>query len=285
MPPAASAHGQRGVALVCALMLLIAAMLIGIAAVRAAFALMASARHEGERIAARAAAEAALRDAEHDIAGIAAGAGAAGAARAGHFAPAGGAGFVEGCGHGPADLGLCRAGAPPAWEHIDLVSAPEVLVPYGRFTGAVFAAAGGAAPARLPGYLIEKLEPAGALPAHGSFYRITAIGFGTHTSASVVLQAIYRKPDSAAAPGGSAAGGDGTGGGQGAGEGADVPGTPGTPEPPDADGDQDAGQGPGGAGAGGPDPPPSSPQVTLPAGRIGWREIANWHELHARARQ
>nr|WP_314543645.1 pilus assembly protein [uncultured Massilia sp.] len=253
MPPAA----QRGLALACVLLLLAATMVIGVAVARGAFALLASARNDGDRVTARLAAEAALLDAERDLAG--AGASADAAARAALLAQADGAGFVDGCGRGPADLGLCRAAAPPAWHGIDLADPDaDVLVPYGRYTGAVLPLAAGMLPARLPGYLIEKLAPAGADPAQGSFYRITAIGFGTRTSTQVILQSLYRAPAPEAPV---AAGADEENEEEGGDEDDDEPGA-------------------------GPDPPRSAATPPpLPAGRIGWREIANWPELHARAQQ
>ena len=54
---------ERGLALVCALLLMLAAMVIGVAVVRGAFALLAAAGNERDRDIAQAAAEAALRDA------------------------------------------------------------------------------------------------------------------------------------------------------------------------------------------------------------------------------
>lgn len=256
---------RRGLALACVLLLLAATMVIGVVVARGAFALLASARNDGDRVTARLAAEAALLDAERDLAG--AGASADTAARVALLAQADGAGFVDGCGRGPADLGLCRAAAPPAWQAIDLADPDaDVLVPYGRYTGAVLPLSAGTLPARLPGYLIEKLAPAGADPTQGSFYRITAIGFGTRTATQVVLQSLYRTPA------------------------AETPGAAGADDE-DEDEDEDEGAGEGGdedddTPGTGPDPPrsPATPPP-LPAGRIGWREIANWPELHARAQQ
>jgi type IV pilus assembly protein PilX len=263
-PPSRPPAARRGLALVCVLLLLAATMVIGVAVARGAFALLASARNETDRVTARLAAEAALLDAERDLTGAGADADeAAAAARAALFAQPDGAGFAAGCGRGPADLGLCRVAAPPAWHGIDLADPDAgVLVPFGRYTGAMLPLRAGTLPARLPGYLIEKLAPDGAGPAQGSFYRITAIGFGVRASTQVILQSLYRTA-APAAPGGAGAGEqeEEAGGDAGAG-----------PEPQD------------GAGAG-PDPPRSAPAPPLPAGRIGWREIANWPELHARAQQ
>ena len=245
---------QRGLALVCALMLLLAAMLLGLSVARAAFGNVASARHERERMLARAAAEAALLDAQADIAGGA----QPGSERAGWFA-AGAGGFLDGCGRGSQDLGLCLqadAAKPAAWQAADLAASDSpVRVPYGRYTGATFAVGGGTLPMRLPGYLIERLAPAGAAPPAGTVYRITAIGFGTRETVQVVLQALYRSLPPAPVPAAEGAG-------------------------PSADTSAGAAQ-----GDGNPSAPAQAAEAPIdpPAGRIGWREVANWPALHAQA--
>jgi type IV pilus assembly protein PilX len=219
---------QRGAALVCALVLMLATMLVGVAICRTVFAAIASSRAERERGIAREAAEAALVDAERDIAG-------ADAVRATLFTAAGAAAFVDGCGRGGNGRGLCLATSPAPWETLDLAEPGHpALVPYGYYTGAAMGAGKGLLTARLPGYLIERIAPPGASPAMGQFYRVTAIGFGSHATTRAVLQSVYRLPPPSA----------------------------GAPE-----------------AAAGPGPPP----VQLPAGRIGWREIANWPQLHAEA--
>ena len=256
---------ERGLALVCALMMMLAAMVIGVAVTRGAFVLLASARNERDRDVAQAAAEAALRDAEHDIAG------AAGVppGRAAHFGPAGGHAFADDCGRAEYDRGLCRARSPPAWQTLDLADPGNpALVPYGRFTGAALPVGRGTLPARLPAYVIERIAPAGASAQMGSFYRVTAIGFGTRTSTRVVVQSLVRLPPPEGGAGGDH--GHGNDGDEGQDDGND-----------DAHG-RDSGNGSG-------DRPPARPQERLPqerllpAGRIGWREIANWDELHAHA--
>jgi type IV pilus assembly protein PilX len=240
-----SAHPrQRGAALVCALVLMLATMMIGVAISRTVFASIASAGAERERGLAYEAADAALRDAGRDIAA------APDPARAAQFADAGAAGFVDGCGRAGLGRGLCLASSPPAWQVLDLAEpGSTALVPYGYYTGAALATGKGLLPARAPAYLIEKIAPPGATAALGSFYRITAIGFGSRASTQVVLQSVVRKPRPAP-PAGSAPPG-------GAAEepGAAVPDLPGTEPPP----------------------------IQLPAGRISWREIANWPQLHAQA--
>jgi len=205
-------------------MLMLATMLVAVAISRAVFASIASAGAGRERALAREAAEAGLRDAERDIAA------AADPARAAEFTTAGAGSFVEGCGRGGAVRGLCSASSPPAWQALDLAEAGgAALVPYGYYTGATLATGKGLLPARPPAYLIEKIAPPGATAAMGSFYRITAIGFGSHASTQVVLQSVYRKPEPAPAGGGA------------------------------------------------------MQPINLPAGRISWRDIANWPQLHARA--
>ncbi|MCS0612940.1 PilX N-terminal domain-containing pilus assembly protein [Massilia kyonggiensis] len=280
---------ERGLALVCALTLMLATMVIGVAVARGAFVLLASARNERDRDVARAAAEAALRDAEHDIAG------AAGVPpdRAAHFGPAGGHAFGDDCGRGADDLGLCRARSPPAWQALDLADAGNpALVPYGHFTGAALAVGRGALPARLPAYVIERLAPAGATAQLGSFYRVTAIGFGTRTSTRVVLQSLVRLPPP---DGGGRDRGQGNAGGRGSDEGSDEGHDDGNDDAHGGGGGGDSGGGGSSGGGndgsegsegseGGGDRQPTRPRERrLPAGRIGWREIANWDELHARA--
>jgi len=240
---------ERGLALVCALMLMLGALILGVSIARTAFGSMAAARMERERVVARAAAEAALADAEADIEGgnLPSSARAAwfaggGGGNSGGTGSAGSGGFAGGCGRGSQDLGLCLPAAPsspPLWQAIDLDGENDTpVVPYGRYTGATLAIGGGILPARLPAYLVEQLKPAGAGPPAHHLYRITAIGFGTRPATRIVLQAVYRKPTVPAAA------------------------------PP---------AGPGGAG--------TSAGTAPPAGRISWREVANWPELHARAIQ
>jgi type IV pilus assembly protein PilX len=238
-----------GAALVCALVLMLAAMLVGVSVCRAVFASIASAGAGRERSLAHAAAEAALQDAERDIAGTAA---SAEPARTARFAAAGAGAFVEGCGRGGSGLGLCLATSPPAWQLQDLADPGNAaLVPYGYYTGEKLATGSGLLPARPPAYLIEKIAPPGAGAALGAFYRITAIGFGSQASTRVVLQSVYRLPMPAppAAPG--------------AGPPAATPATPAAPETPAA--------------------PAAPAPASLPAGRLAWREIPNWPQLHAEA--
>lgn len=272
--PPGQLRRERGAALVCALVLMLATMLIGVSVCRVVFASIASAGAGRERGIAHAAAEAALRDGERDVA---AATGGVGAARATQFTDAGMASFVDGCGRAGSARGLCLAASPPAWQAQDL-AAPDnpVLVPYGYYTGASLATGTGLLPARAPAYLIERIMPPGAAAALGSFYRVTAIGFGSRDSIRVVLQSVVRKP-----------GPPGTDGN-----------VPDATAPP-ADAVPSGADPPGAHTAAGPDPPgtgavngtgkdagtgATSPALTpLPAGRISWREIANWAQLHAQA--
>jgi Tfp pilus assembly protein PilX len=242
----AAPRRQRGAVLLTALFLMLAVLMIGVSAARSALNADKSARHDRDRQIAFNAAQAALQDAERDIEG---GADPA-SPRAALFAPLS-AGFAGDCGQGAAsaNLGLCLpalAPAAPVWQALDLGGAGAATVPYGRFTGAVMAVAGGPLPARLPRYIIERVALAGAAPSHGAFYRITAIGFGSRDATRVVLQSYYRRPLAA------------------------------VPAPPVA--------APGSAPQ--PGRPLGSPPAALPMappGRISWREIANWPELHRAA--
>jgi type IV pilus assembly protein PilX len=259
---------QSGVALLTALVLMLVVLMMGIAAARAAIHADKSARHERDRHIAFAAAEAALADAELDIESAAATApGRAALLEAGPSA------LAQGCGRGADDLGLCTDEAgTPQWQTVDL-EAEIATVGYGNFTGAQMATGSGTLPALVPRYIIEIIGVTAAPPGSGRFFRITALGFGSHKTTKVVLQTFYRKP-AAAAPGapagaspgsptqgsGSDSGGDGKGGGS------------------ETGGD---GSGSGGNGSGGATTAPSA--TTLPAGRIAWREVANWPELHLAA--
>jgi len=239
---------EHGLALVYALVLMLGALILGASIARTVFGSMAAARMERERMVARAAAGMALADAEADVGGGA----SPSSARAAWFA-GGSGGFADGCGTGSQDLGLCLPAAsplPPAWQAVDLAAEDGTpVVPYGRYTGAVLATGGGVLPARLPGYLIEKLAPAGGAPPQ-ILFRLTAIGFGTRATTQVVLQAIVRRPAATPPPGNGQSGQGGQA-------------QPAAPTDPPAPGSP-AGTGP-------------------PTGRISWREIPNWPELHARA--
>jgi type IV pilus assembly protein PilX len=209
MPGKQSGTRQRGMALLATLGILLAMMILGVSAMRAAFNGEKSARAERDRYVALQAAEAALLDAERDIEGAA----GPGAARTALFAPGAAASFEDGCGAGAGNpaLGLCAHAlppAPPAWQRVRLADPepPDVrFVEFGRFTAAVMPVGRAMLPARLPRYVIEQLpyvragEDAGRVQA--LFFRITAIGFGASSAHCVVLQTYYLKT----APPGAAA--------------------------------------------------------------------------------
>jgi Tfp pilus assembly protein PilX len=192
---------QRGAALFLTLCIVVALMLMGASAVRTALNAERSARGDRDRHIALQAAEAALEDAERDIEGGS----NPGSQRAAMFAKGSSTGFVEGCGSGADNLGLCLRmpePAAPAWQSAALAgsgsgSGGGMAVQYGLFTGASMPHGAGALPARLPRYLIELIpyvragHDASAPP--GNFYRITAIGFGASETTWVVLQSFYLK--------------------------------------------------------------------------------------------
>jgi type IV pilus assembly protein PilX len=179
---------QYGAALVSALVLMMAVMVIGFSAVRAALGDAQSARHERDRQVALRAAEAALLDAERELDTT--------PATSPRFAALDGPGFVAGCGKlGTDQHGLCTRVAPPSWQVIDLASDDAALVPYGSFSMRNLPGV-----AQQPRYLIELIALMPPNPGAGRFYRITALGFGQRASTRVVVQSFYRKP---VAPGGS----------------------------------------------------------------------------------
>jgi type IV pilus assembly protein PilX len=195
-------RSQRGIALITAMVIMLAVLIIGVSAARAALDSEKAARQERDRYVALQAAEAALADAERDIEG---GKDVA-SPRAALFAPDSALGFTDGCGDAPdsANLGLCaQAGGvdAPAWQHAPLDAegdAANGTIAYGSFTGARLPVGGATMPARLPRYVIElmpytRVGEDAARGGGGNFYRITAIGFGARAGTSVVLQSFYRK--------------------------------------------------------------------------------------------
>ena len=193
---------QRGAALLMALCVMLVLLLLGVATVRSALGAEKSARGERDRQIALQAAEAALADAERDIEG----GNAPASERAGLFAHDSGAGFVDGCGNGAANLGLCRrvaGSAAPAWQRAHLADANDRhVIEFGRFTGAMLPFGRGTLPSRAPRYVIELMpyaragEDAGRRT--GNVYRITAMGFGASDTTRVVLQSYYLKAAPAA---------------------------------------------------------------------------------------
>lgn len=253
----------HGAALVTVLFLTLAVLMMSVSGTRAALAAAKSARHERDRHVALQAARAALFDAERDIAG------AAGPAspRTAIFVAAHAGAFAHGCVGSGEHAGLCAlapVSAAPAWQAVDLES--DSAVEYGRFTGATMPLGAGLLPARAPRYVVELLASAGAGATPGAG---PGIGAGPRTD-----------------PGPGTDHGPGTDPG------------PGTGTDPGPGTGTDPGPGPGhgpvfritaiGFGAS------PSTRVVLqayyrragsgaPARRLGWREIANWPELHAAA--
>lgn len=197
--PARCLKNAQGAALLVVLGTLIIVLLLGTSAAQMALLGEKTARGERDRHTAFQAAEAALMDAENDIEGRP---GAPG--RSALFASGSALGFVDGCGSGSVDLGLClpgAQGAPPAWQTIDFAGvdgATARFVPYGKFTGAAMQTGHGFLPVKAARYIIEllpSLQPgADAGTKQQYVYRITALGFGARDTTQVVLQSHYRKP-------------------------------------------------------------------------------------------
>jgi type IV pilus assembly protein PilX len=178
--------------------MLIVVLLLGTSAAKMALQGEKVARGERDRHIAFQTAEATLIDAENDIEGRP---GAPG--RSALFAADSALGFVDGCGGGGVDLGLCLPapqGTAPVWQAIDFADADVDamrFVPYGTFTGATMQTGHAFLPAKAGRYIIELLrsmQPGqDAATAQHYFYRITAIGFGVRATTQVVLQSYYRK--------------------------------------------------------------------------------------------
>lgn len=267
-----SRHGrQRGVALLTALLLMLAVLMTGIAAARAAIASARVAGHERDRMLALHGAMAGLRDAEHDIEGGQ----DPGSPRAVALAHADPAAFADGCRGGAPFAGLCRHAAGED-IHASLADPEGPGIVLGAFSG-VTMPTGGALAAQAPRYLIELMPSS----PDTLLYRITALGFGSVETTQAAVQAYYRKvlPPSAPAPG------------TGAPPGAE-PGVPNVPAEPDAPAAPEAEQPPapgGGPGSGAPPPgqtlPPGAPgSPGGPGIRVGWREIGNWQDIMVASR-
>lgn len=245
-----SRNRQAGVALLTALLLMLAILLTGIATARSALHGALAASNERDRMLALHGAMAALADAEHDIEGGADPASARAAALAGASPEA----FADGCGGGTPYDGLCaHAAGGEGAIHAALADGDGPGVVFGAFTGALIPSAQGGLAAQAPRYLIERMPS----PPTALLYRIAALGFGSAGTTQVAVQAYYRKllalpaappPETPALPGDPAAA-------------PAAPATPPAQEVPDANAPAPGPGAPGGAGV-----------------RVGWREIANWHD-------
>jgi type IV pilus assembly protein PilX len=198
---------QRGAALLAALLMLIALLMLGIAAVRIGLQSEQISRNWRDRQIARQAAEAALLDAEYDI-------GNPNAPRHAVFDKlqtfltknGGGPGMTLPPGvHFPVAQSQPRsqpsprpgsrpAALPPLWRDLGLAKGGPG-VDYGSFTARFMQTGIGALPARPPRYLIEILpQPGSPSAADGSMrYRITVLGFGPDPNTRIMLQSVYRR--------------------------------------------------------------------------------------------
>lgn len=167
-------RGERGVALLVCLLMLIMVMLLGVSAAQLSLQGEKAARGERDREVAFQAAEDALADAERDIQD--------------------GAGKVA----DPA------CGEAPVWRRVDLSGVEDggaCTAEYGQASGAAMQTGQGFLPFKKPRYLIERTEchqpgedaSAGAAPSY--CYRVTAIGFGAKPATEVVLQSVFSKPE------------------------------------------------------------------------------------------
>ena len=193
---------QQGASLIVSLLMLIVVSLLGISGAQIALQGEKASRNDRDRQIAFQAAEAALLDAELDIEHSP----DAAKSRSQLFAKNSAQGFPgeAGCHAGVANvqLGLCQRaydGAPPVWQTVNFLDdglTSTNSVPYGRFTGQIFATGKGSLPAKVPRYVIELMsynKQGESADEPSYFYRITAIGFGAREVTQVVLQTFYRK--------------------------------------------------------------------------------------------
>lgn len=199
---------EAGISLVIVLVLLIAAVFLGVSAGVIALQSEKASRIDRDRQVAFQAAEAALTDAQRDIDGT--GSSSSPNVRTITFSQDSALAFPgddesQLCGaitDGSA-FGLCKLplqSGRPTWLQVDLADASGTThsVEYGHFTGQTFPVNKAALPAALPRYIIELIafnQPgqSAQVGAQSFAYRITAIGFGADSKTRVVLQAFYRK--------------------------------------------------------------------------------------------
>lgn len=177
-------RAQRGVALLAVLVVMLVALALSVASVRASALAGQMAALAQQRELALTLGEAALLDAQRDIDG---GIDPA-SARAQALAQGLQAAFAQPCVAGGAFQGLCQASSASAGAALELAAGTSAAVPFGRFTGAQLAA-----PASTPVYLIELLSTA----QQGTLYRITSRAQGSSAATGVALQALYHKPQGA----------------------------------------------------------------------------------------
>ena len=188
---------QRGLSLVVVLQLLLLVSILGIGAAQIATMSERGARNDRDAQSALQAADAGLADAIRDIDGP-----AGAVARADAFVEGAGIDFVEGCGTGPRNRGLCvqKLSGKPVWQDVDFTDAARTAG-FGDFTGRTFASGAGVArgvrPALAPRYIVEAVDDREVLgdlsgPAP-KVYRITVMGFGPRRDIQAVVQALYRR--------------------------------------------------------------------------------------------
>lgn len=193
-------HHSHGISLIVVLLILVIVSLLGVASIQISKMSTQSARNERDIQIAWQAAEAALLDAELDILGIPSG---SSTTRGDVFDNKNTdvQQFVEGCGNGSKNKGLCRpaTSTAPNWLSVDFlaVSNPQ-YAEFGDFTSRSFqSGASGIQPVHPPRYIIEliddpNVERTKAVQYRKYIYRITAVGFGPNEKTQVVLQSIYR---------------------------------------------------------------------------------------------
>lgn len=184
---------EQGAALLTAMVLMLAVLMTGLAGARSALYGARACAHELDRLLALRMAEAALADAERDIEGGS----DPGSARAAAFATGLASAFAAACDGGTPYDGLCAHESELSRQIARIAAGDGPAVYFGSFTGRHMPQGEGGLPAQAPRYLIELMPAQGA----GHLYRITALGTGASPATQAAVQAYYRKPATAGAPG------------------------------------------------------------------------------------
>ena len=193
-----AAHKHRGFSLITTLILLVVVTILGVGAAQMVLQSEKSTRYERDSQIAFQAAEAALLDAEFDIRGPNTSANQ----RVASFVTGSAVGFVDGCGTGSTQRGLCApsaAGQKPVWYQVNFQneSSSAQTVKFGEFTGrSLSTGTSGIRPEISPRYIIEVIPdptPGSNATTKPTLYRVTAMGFGPRKSTQAVAQMIFRK--------------------------------------------------------------------------------------------
>lgn len=174
------------------MLILVVVSLLGVGGAQIALMSERGARNDRDQLVAWQAAEAALIDAEFDIIDPT-------STRVALLKTDKPVPFVAGCGASGNFRGLCSVPetGKPAWLTVNFETSgtSAATTALGTFTSRTFAAGGvGIQPAKVPRYIIERIQDPAAVDASETtfLYRVTAMGFGPRADIQAMVQMIYR---------------------------------------------------------------------------------------------